>query len=390
MQPSIESGYSIQIRCTMGIFDEFKSKLGAVESPSLVYLFAKLIGLAPFTLKDNRLRPPTISELFYSTVMAVIHLLLGALAIAYTVLRVGDTHLSRGTQIWAVARYVTYVSPLFVTLAVFISSHSKVVRLINKLCDTRNRLEALGIQENPRKLFGNVNVTTVIGNAIIVTMCVLAGLMEANWYIVNSIAYGIGCWFNLNLLLAYVQVLICIRQRFVMMNERLSVAFVRHRMPRIEENGTDSNRFELIREAEALHLDLSELVVEATEIFTLPILLNSFQFFSVMVVSGQWVYSSVLPRSGPGSMTIDTFTALMSPLLRIAIALGQMMMIAHASATTCQRVRRGSVVQVLKIRKYHLRRSFLQGNATRARIIEMWNESKPAELRDEVCKRFVP
>ncbi|XP_046481054.2 putative gustatory receptor 28b [Neodiprion pinetum] len=361
-----------------------KWKTGYPISLMLIYYLAKFAGLASFTLKKNIIYPSTLPGRLYPFVFATCNLLVSFIT-TYRIMKSveGDsTTIDRNVQL---VYYFGKRLCTFCALITFLSMHKDTIELMNKLCIVSNKLKILGIQEDHSRFFNNlfVMITTVnIANCAITQIITLLSMEQS---IVVTVQNHISRFTDLNVILSFCCILLCIKHRFSLMNEKLYVlfqalhpygfssSFYRTSVINSRQISRDVNRssstavvsagVQNIRIAATLHLELCDLLERTTRIFAGPILVFIVKSFFTIVLGSYWMYKTCMSLNQTMLEKFSVFSVrafILVPALRMLVIITELFVIAHAGATTSE-----------------------QGEATKALLSKVWMDFQPLELAEK-------
>ncbi|XP_068992169.1 uncharacterized protein [Neodiprion pinetum] len=268
--------------------------------------------------------------------------------------------------------------------------HKKIILLMNKVYSICNELEIVSTINDDGKYFKNLFTTFAMATIIVGIFSITDCILQPYWTISISIAHGLQQCIRFNVVLIYAGILLCIRQRFETLNKKLYALFqptrcftphiylshfVARRRQCEDQNQSsrqDSIVIQRIRKIEALHMELCDLVEQTNQVFGIPILSISLQYYIGFVVFFYWIYYFVIMTSNESSYSgqLDddaylkkfsiTNTIAACTLMRLVVPIAEILMIAYASATT---------------RK--------QANSTKDAMLRMCNDFIPEKFEDE-------
>ncbi|XP_046746515.1 putative gustatory receptor 28b [Diprion similis] len=361
-------------------------KLRLPKISMMLYYVAKTMGLAPFTLTNHKFHPPTLLGNAYSVFLIMLHLM----AVLTTCLWMSSNPIGSkiATRVSILSHFIALVTPAAIAF-VALCEQKKIILLMNKLYSICNELEILGIFNDDGESFKNFFAIFAVANIIVGIFSIVTSILEPYWMISISIAHGFQQCIRFNVVLIYARILLCIRQRFVTLNEKLSALFqpprcfttpihlshfhVRRRQ--CEDHSQSSRQdyivIQRIRKIEELHMDLCDLVKQTNHVFGIPILCISLQYYIVFIISFYWIYFLIMVSNesnywGHLDDDVDSKRSSISNpilvcILRSVVQITEILMIAYTSATTSK-----------------------QANSTRYSILEVWNDSIPEKFGKEI------
>lgn len=326
-------------------------KLDFSKSVTLVYYYVKLVGLAPFVLKNNRFYLPNLLSKIYPVILAFGYSILFSV-IMVSNSKVTNDDLTENRKLWNIIKHAVNCVVVFLIVIVCTCMRKRIIHFMNELCFISNELDRIGIEENRSKILKIFITMSAVANVIYLITSFIPPIQIDIYWFESVIKDGI----RVCVVSIFVQILHCVKKRFRFINEKLyrevethyeasslnSRNLVTANNPRYNHRA-QSKKLAIIlriRKLETLHLKLCGVVKQMIHVFAVSIFLYYIESTFILVISCNWacyIYSAI---DEPNIMEKLLFMVKNHSrvILIISTIITEMLFMANAYSTTCQQV----------------------------------------------------
>lgn len=342
------------------------------------YIAAKIAGIAPFTIRDDKLYPTTIMNRVYSLILVAVCVLWG-LVMIYQKLSDNARQCQVYCFVYSFAILVNFISVVSCLLTLNFKSE-RIIEIIMRFRAFGERLKSLKTTKKDREIFKSYTVKIVVTNVAVLGMTMtLNFIINLNYYIptlseFTQIGLSVIYFQRHNAIMIFAWIIDCINQGFQHLNNELEsliqtdcerlqrTRLLAYRTGNIQSLANRASRgrtirysMERIAEIRSLHKELCGILESTAEFFTTPLLwILGAQFIRVLLISYA-VYKYLVSSVDFLTPTASNHTTLFHLIIRTLIIGTEIYCVTDVCALACRMVRKKTKI-IIKIRKQQTNR----------------------------------